>query len=210
MVNPPVSPPPPKLLIVEGVDDKHVVQHLRHVDQEIPPFCISEKEGLTQLLAAIGLELRVENRRALGILVDANDDVQARWNAVTDRLQKEKMVTLPASPDAAGTIVNFSDRTRVGIWLMPDNKSRGELEDFVVCMIPDDDPVWPRSESYIDDIPQGDRKFTHSKTVRAKVHAWLATRQEPRKMGAAIRTGDLHVHRTLCQQFVGWLSDLFA
>ena len=48
----------------------------------------------------------------------------------------------------------------IGVWLMPDNQSTGELEDFVAQMIPPGDPVWPRSEYYIEGIPEPDRKFT--------------------------------------------------
>ena len=29
---------------------------------------------------------------------------------------------------------------------MPDNEAPGELEDFVAGMIPESDPVWPRSQ----------------------------------------------------------------
>ena len=75
---------------------------------------------------------------------------------------------------------------RVGIWLMPNNKVPGELEEFVASMIPDGDPVWPLAKDYVDRIPTKHRKFSDRKILRAKVHSWLATRTEPRKMGAAI------------------------
>ena len=57
---------------------------------------------------------------------------------------------------------------RIGIWLMPDNRSTGELEDFVGSMIPSADPVWPRAEAFIDGIPPSDRKFAPSKTSGPK------------------------------------------
>ena len=92
---------------------------------------------------------------------------------------------------------------------MPDNESGGELEDFVALMIPSEDPVWPRSNTYIDAIPTHDRKFGATKTTRAKVHSWLATRDDPRQMGLAIRTRDLDVDGELCERFAGWLRRLF-
>ena len=58
---------------------------------------------------------------------------------------------------------------RVGIWLMPDNASTGELEDFVMQLIPEDDSVWPLSKQYIGEIPQADRKFREDKTRRAEL-----------------------------------------
>ena len=99
---------------------------------------------------------------------------------------------------------------RVGVWLMPDNESPGELEDFVAQMIPDGDPVWPLSQDYIDGIPVSDRKFTAGKTLRAKIHAWLAAREDPRQMGAAIGTYDLDIGGDLCTRFTAWLDMLFG
>ncbi len=92
---------------------------------------------------------------------------------------------------------------------MPDNQSPGELENFIIKMIPAGDPVWPRSETYIDGIPEEDREFKEGKILRAKVHAWLATRGEPRKMGLAIKTKDLDIASVTCVSFVAWLRELF-
>ena len=98
---------------------------------------------------------------------------------------------------------------RIGVWIMPDNISDGELENFVAQMVPTGDPVWPRSEGYIASIPESEREFIEKKTTRAIVHAWLATREDPRQMGTAIRAGDLDIDSALCQRFLAWLQRLF-
>ena len=90
---------------------------------------------------------------------------------------------------------------------MPNNHSVGELEDFVVQMIPPNDKVWPLAQCYIDRIPNP--LFSASKTLRAQLHAWLAAREDPRQMGLAIRAKDLDVDGELCQRFVVWLARLF-
>ena len=77
-------------------------------------------------------------------------------------------------------------------------------------MIPTNDPVWPRSAAYVDGIPATDRKFASEKALRAKVHSWLATRAEPRKMGAAIGAGDLNVEAPDVVRLVAWLRRLFG
>ncbi|MDE2799539.1 MAG: hypothetical protein OXI94_12820 [Gemmatimonadota bacterium] len=195
-----------RVLLVEGTDDEHVVRHLRLRHRAMPQFSIQNKEGIEKLLDDIGLEILAPGRKAIGIIVDANDDLDARWDAVTDRLRDEN-IEVPNSPDPTGTII--SSTPRVGLWLMPDNTSPGELENFVSEMIPDDDPIWPRSQHYIDDIPETDRKFTEKKILRAKVHAWLATREDPRPMGTAIRARDLHIDGTLSTTFAKWLRQLF-
>ena len=93
---------------------------------------------------------------------------------------------------------------------MPDNGSSGELEDFIMRMIPADDPVWPRAKCYIDGIPEAERKFKLQKTQRARIHAWLAARKEPRKMGAAIGAGDLDTGAPIATDLIAWLRRLFG
>ena len=93
---------------------------------------------------------------------------------------------------------------------MPDNESHGELEDFVVQMIPEDDPVWPLSKCYIEGIPEAHRKFSEKKKLRAQLYAWLAAREDPRLMGVAIRANDLDVDGTLSRRFAAWLTNLFG
>ena len=92
---------------------------------------------------------------------------------------------------------------------MPDNESSGELEDFVKQMIPTGDPVWSLSQRYIDGIPQANRKFADRKKLRAQLYAWLATREDPKKMGSAIGAHDLNMDGILCKKFVVWLMALF-
>ena len=77
-------------------------------------------------------------------------------------------------------------------------------------MIPCDDPVWLLSKCYIKGTPVEWRPFSEGKTVRAEVYAWLAARAEPRRMGTAIRTGDLDDSGALAMRFASWLEKLFS
>jgi hypothetical protein len=176
-------------------------------------FWIIEKEGKDKLIDSIVLEARTPGRTVLGIVLDANNNPDARWQALTDRLNRLRqedhfdLPELPDKPEPSGTIIE--GRLRIGIWLMPDNRSTGELEDFVGSMIPSGDPVWPLAEAYIEGIPPAERKFAPGKIQRAKVHAWLATREEPRRMGLAIKARDLVTDGANSAAFVDWLRTLF-
>ena len=213
--------PPERVLLVEGQDDLHVVRQICERNPTMPEFDILPQGGKDRLLRAIGPETNAEGRRAVGILMDADDDLDAQWQAIVNRLRQRDQryehfnpSDLPAYPVATGTIIETAGAIpdaslRIGIWLMPDNRSTGELEDFVANMIPAADPVWPRAEAYIEGIPQADRKFTTGKIQRAKVHAWLAAREAPRPMGLAVKAGDLDTNAANSTVFVDWMRTLF-
>lgn len=197
--------PARKVLLVEGASDEHVVRHLCRRHQNMPAFHIIDKRGFQNLKSAIGPEIKVSGRTALGILVDANDRPTDRWTQILHQVT-QAVGQVPTQMVRSGTILGV--RPRVGIWLMPDNQTTGELENFIEQLIPVGDPVWPRAQGYIDGIPVADRKF--KKVLRAQIHAWLATREEPRKMGAAIGIGDLDAAALPAQQFSNWLRRLFG
>ena len=199
--------PTDRVLLVEGPDDKHTVLNLCGVSANMPTFDIDDKEGAPNLLKSIRGEILMEGRTAVGIVLDANGDPNGRWQAVAGRL-RDADIQPPEAPAPTGIIIEGNPR--VGVWLMPDNQSCGELENFVERMIPCDDAVWPLSQDYIDGIPEANRKFTEGKILRAKVHAWLAARKVPRKMGQAIGAGDLNVETVDAENFVTWLRKLFT
>lgn len=201
------DPPARWALLVEGDDDEHVVRHLCNKHQQnISDLKIINKGGFDNLVKAIGPEYKASGRKVLGILVDANDDFSARWESIKDHLRNTG-VNPPEKMQPEGTIIE--GQPRIGIWIMPDNGSDGELEDFIQQLIPTDDPVWPLAKCYIDGIPDCARKFKQGKILRAMIHAWLATCKEPRKMGAAITANDLNASAPPAQQFIDWVQRLF-
>ena len=180
-------------------------------------FIIADKGGVHPLLDSIPGEVKVDGRRALGIVLDADESVSDRWADVASQLEEAGIAGVPDGPEPEGVCIDGSPPIegsaplpRIGIWVMPDNESPGALEDFVSGMVPDDDPVWPLSESYIDGIPEHLRKFTAGKARRAKVYAWAATRAQPGRMGAAIKARDLETDGELATRFPGWLRRLFG
>lgn len=200
-----------RVLLVEGSTDEHVARHIR-IRASIPEFKIDPKGSVEELLASIPDEVRVDGRAALGVMLDANDHPAGRWQAMADRLRKAG-IDLPSFPQPKGIVIDSDPSKglpRVGVWMMPDNESSGELEDFLKEMLPPNDPVWPHAQAYIDGIPQPHRKFQEGKRLRAQVHAWLAAREDPRLPGLAIRAHDLEIGGPLCLRFTAWLRDLFG
>lgn len=214
-------------LLVEGQDDKHVVwQICRRAgttfsvarsgsDMSVTllssavTFGIAEKGNFRAVLDAIETEILYPGRQALGIIVDADAQPTQRWGQLKDAFPAA--VPLPATPNPAGVIIpEQTGAPRIGVWMMPDNKSPGELENFVKQMIPPAAPVWTDAQRYIDNIQPAARKFAPGKADKAKLYAWLATLKEPARMGAAIGNGDLQTNLSLCPTFLHWLQRLFS
>jgi hypothetical protein len=198
------------VMLVEGLSDRHFVSHIKNRLVPSLSFDIEAKEGLSTLIQSIYGEVSLNTRQIVGILVDADNDPDKRWDEVSSRLS-ESGISVPSSPNSEGTIIyQKPSKPRVGIWIMPDNHSSGELEDFVIEMIPDHDAVWPRSVGYVDGIPIKERKFAPSKTARAKLYAWLATCERAPHIGAAIGDGVFDLQTDGCQAFVRWIERLFG
>ena len=202
------------LLVVEGKDDLHVISHLSGRAAPSLTFGIRDYEGIDNVLGSINGHVDTPGRPAVGFVMDSDRDPNQAWHRVQGEFAKAvRAVALPDRPDPNGTIISENPGTgepRIGIWMMPDNTSPGELEDFVAEMIPEDDRVWPLSRRYVNQIPLAERKFAENKTGRAQVHAWLAVQEDPRPMGLAIRTQDLQIANLLSQTFLAWLNRLFA
>ena len=199
-----------QVIVVEGVNDKHVITHLLDRSGRAARVEVIDHDGLDKLLGGIRALVGSAENRVIGIIVDANDKPLNRKQAVIGQLSRSG-VEVPEDLDSNGTIIPETDTLpRIGIWMMPDNVSTGELEHFVAAMIPDDDPIWPRAEAYIEGIPAVHRAFRPQKETRAKVLSWIATREEPGFMGQAISRGDLRTDGELCQRFIAWLDRLFV
>ena len=198
-----------RVLLVEGVSDAGVVRALRDKFVDRESFKIRPKDGFSNLLKSIGPEVKAPDRQVVGILADANSKPEARWQDIRKSLSDLSLsVELPDEPDAGGTIIDASPR--IGVWLMPGNADGTEHEDFVLAMIPNQDPILPQAWRYIEGIDMRDREFKADKQHHAVLHAWLATREDPGLMGAAIQAGYLKTDGDLCQAFVEWLRKLFA
>ena len=214
------------VLLVEGQDDKHFVWQLcKKVNFPFQPqrskvdfdigvngkvFQVLDKGNRTDLIGSLQLELKAPNRMTVGILMDSDENVMDCWKVLGQELAQSG-VHLPSSPEAAGTVIPGCGRIpRTGIWLMPDNQSPGELEDFVWTMIPNGDSVLPLSKDYIGKISESDRRFRKEKNRKAVLYAWLAARKEPGRMGAAVGASDLEVNVQSCSKFLCWLERLFG
>jgi hypothetical protein len=112
------------------------------------------------------------------------------------------------APDQNGTIIEQEGFSTIGIWLMPDNKLPGILEDFISFLVPDDDTLWKRAKKCLEHISPDERRF--SSESKALVHTWLAWQEEPgTPLGQAIRARYLDAKAPYAKKLVDWLNRLF-
>ena len=218
------------IILVEGTDDAHVIAHICHKaglgfpyilddqnnyekkDENPNDFAIKNPKsegGYPRLKESIKFEFSSPNKcDFIGIVADANDNPKSRWQSICNELQKSNVINTPTEPvDKGAVFQGINAEQKIGIWLMPDNRSPGELEDFVKTMIPENDKIWERAEKYIEGIVK-DKLSTSplTKLTKAKVSAWLAAQEEPSPMGVSIKKGDLIIDGPQCSEFIEWLS----
>lgn len=201
------------VLLVEGADDEHVIKHLcahhgvPHLDE------IANSGGVPQLIESFPVRLKESDVEALGVVVDADTNLQARWEALRDRLREARYDPVPQTPLEGGTILPSPAGTllpRVGIWLMPDNRTSGIPEDFLRFLVPVDSPLLTHVEHSVDGIPPAERRFSDQDRPKAVIHTWLAWQEHPGKpLGTAITVRYLDAGVQEAGAFIDWLRRLF-
>ncbi len=200
-------------LLVEGKDDQHVIWALcqqHHVPEEFDVIVPPPDGGIDAMLKDIPIRLKESGLTALGIVVDADENLQSRWESVWDRFQQAGY-PVPEAPSLDGFIATPTDRPCVGVWLMPDNQVSGMLENFVSHLIPSDDMLKSIAEETLHTIEaKGLNRYKALHQPKALIHTWLAWQDPPgRPMGQAITAQLLQHHQPLAYRFIEWLNRLF-
>ncbi len=213
------KPPPvkPQQLVVEGKNDRHVIWALCEQHQLPETFSVEvpfaeDGQGIEVLLAELPIRLKQENLRTLGIVIDADRDLSARWQAVRQRFNENGYHAIPESPLPEGWVYAPPNLPKVGVWLMPDNQLPGMLENFVARLIAEDDPLLHTATSVLRDIEKVElNRYALVQHPKALIHTWLAWQQTPgMPMGQAITARVLDSNSLLAIAFVEWLKRLFA
>ncbi len=200
------------LLLVEGENDQHVVWSLlKHY--EVPRrFEVVDKNGIDNLLEAFEGELIRIVEGTVGVIIDADTDLAARWASLNHILKSSGYNSIPKDPVPGGAVIRQEKKPVVGIWLMPENTIPGKLEDFVGFLRPQDDLLWPMVDEAVLKVKTLEEKhrFRDVHESKARIHTWLAWQKEPGKpMGQAITARYLDADASHAQQLIAWIRKLF-
>ncbi|MDR2840368.1 MAG: hypothetical protein LBV75_03745 [Paludibacter sp.] len=197
-----------KKLLVEGKDDQHVVWALCEKLNIPEIFDVVDSEGIDKLFDRLKAECSIKKSDIIGIIIDADNDLQARWISVRDILIKNNF-KVPENFPKEGLITDT--KPKIGVWIMPDNNTNGMLEDFISFLVPENDKLMPIAIETLQNIEnQGlDKYKTHK--PKTKIHTWLAWQEEPGKpLGQSITNKALSTDNETCRKFAVWLKKLFT
>ena len=207
----------PYQLLVEGPDDLNSVIHLmaRHDfdwddEQSARPF-VSARGGVDPLLRDGAEFFKSAAYQRIGIVLDANADLAARWVQIRDRARKAE-IDLPELPKPEGTIVSGrTSDSRIGVWLMPDNSSSGTLEHFLNKLISAGDPIRAYADEVVVEARQRGARCQEKDHVKSALHTWLAWQEVPAlPFGTAMKAEYFDKDSEDARRFVAWFNRLFV
>ena len=213
-------------LHVEGTDDVHAIKHVlfrhgfdcptkgdsRSADEfsgNVPE--IKAAGGERRVLAAMETAITVSTGRSVGFVLDADAVAENRWQAVRDRLGTFEL-NLPDSIPEDGFVGDIAEfKVRVGVWLMPDNRRSGALEQFLQDLIEEGNPLLPVAVRSTENAKAEGADFPESSSNKAVLHAWLAWQETPGlPYGSAISARYFRADSTAATAFVQWYKNVFG
>jgi hypothetical protein len=211
----------PKQLIVEGEDDRAVIIHLMrcHIpgwpeDKESAPVYIDVGRSADQILdpVFIGVKLKQSALKALGLIIDADNNFVGRWQRVKQLLSSH-FPSLPTEMPKTGLIVSNHDGLRLGVWLMPDCGSNGMMETFLKFLVPettDAQVLWQHAENSFEEARTKGSPCRSAHADKARIHTWLAWQDPPgERLGLALRRRILDPKSQHATPFVTWFKTLY-
>lgn len=204
------------VLLVEGKDDQHVIWSLLEYYKVPETFVVNDCDGIDNLLHEVSLRLTTPTMYTrMGVVMDADVNIQGRYDALCSILESTGKYDLSQVVlSERGTLIKSLDENYpvIGLWLMPDNRSNGMLEDFVMALADVEDELMHESDVVLSSLEQRSlNRYSSVHRSKAKIHTYLAWQEEPGKpMGQAITAKVLHAESESARVFVEWIKSLFT
>lgn len=204
------------ILRVEGKDDHHAIRHLlkRHgVDPLSVDIKGAEEEDASdknKLLTGMKAEVMTSNDKAIGFVLDADGPPKDLWRSVRTRL-KGTGLTLPDEIPEGGFVgYTVTFQARVGVWLMPDNRRSGAIEEFLQDLIAKGDALLQLAETSTTSAKGLGAAFPNTHRPKAVLHTWLAWQERPGVLyGTAIKARYFQHDSPAAIAFVDWFKRVF-
>ena len=224
-----------RLILVEGTTDRDVLMALSgNLKKE--DFRVA---GSFSLLCEQIRMVMGENPQSMAVVFDANGEPTAQWRMVrqnilnayalafknisaSQRCRLDNLIpkTLTGKTAAGVWVKDYKPwihghKSKLGLWMMPDNAKEGELEHFLADMISDDDDCWKDAQEFVGKVSKKRKQlhprkiFPQQKIKKAEIHAWLAVQERPGKSpAAAVKEGMFGADSTASKNLQNWMEQL--
>lgn len=205
------------LLLVEGREDLRIVPHV--IERAGIPWGpkgaevvrVHPVEGYENLASQFRAQLKGAGLRRVGVLVDANSNPAARWQSLVDTMRVE--CELPESPPVGGFVVPRTlSGKRLGVWMLPDNTTRGMMETFLLALRPSVNPPLHEHVEQATDAARHHHGARYREVHRDKalIHTWLAWQDPPgMQLHDAVKAALLDSTLPYAEPFVAWFKALY-
>lgn len=204
-----------KILFVEGINDREVIYRIENA-YSLRGICeIKKCDNVDQVIFSFDLYIN-ENAskvQSVGIIIDADISFADRWKSVRNLLVATNNYIVPEVLPAEGLILDSTKtgKPRVGVWIMPNNRDNGMLEDFLLRQIPQEDDVLPFVDETLGELKA--RKIQKYKDVhisKARAHTYLAWQENPEcTLAIAIEKNYFASNSQEVEAFAAWMQNLY-
>jgi hypothetical protein len=200
-------------LLVEGHGDRRLLPEL--LEKHGVPW---PKNAVPVFIHALGsrdidrqtlnIQLKNAGLRRLGIIFDADVDANECWLSIRGMLPTTQ---LPKELPAQGLVTTLPSGVRFGVWLMPDNVSRGMMETLLLLLRPNgNQPLLEHVTDATDDAVRLGATFKPVHRDKALVSTWLAWQDPPgQQLHEAVRSSTFDSGSLAAGPFVRWFRELF-
>ena len=183
-------------------------------NKERAPIYIKIGNGAEEILTNKYLltALKEPGLSTLGVLLDADQNpAQNRYG----RIRSQVEIYFPNLPDQlpkTGLIAENDNHLRFGVWIMPDNQSRGDLELFLKELVPDEnETIWQYAVEAVGTAQTKGCPCKENHCSKANLYTWLAWQNPPgQSPGRALTQKILDPKLEKAAHFVKWFMDLYA
>ena len=205
-----------KKLLVEGAEELRVIPQLMEANgvtwnRGEEPLNIINCDGVENLLKPkyISAQLKTPNGLThLGIVIDADEEPDNRWKSLYNACLPN-IPNFPQNLPAAGLIITLESGIKFGVWMMPDNQSRGMLETFLAYLVPDNN-LWQYTQNKVIEAKQQGATYRDYHLDKANIHTYLAWQDPPGKqLHDAVKQKILNQSHPQSVNFLRWLQELY-
>ncbi len=200
-----------QFLLVEGKNDLHVISALCNKISVEKNFTIIDCEGVDKLFESIPVWFKKSGLKTIGIIIDADTNISSRWILLKEIIKNLDFIVNDSIPEG-GLLLTNNKGIKLGIWIMPNNKTTGMLEDFISFLVPEGDRLKSIVYETLDKVEkQGLNKYKPIHRSKAFIHNWLSYQETPgTPLGLAITKEYLTTNSETCTKLGEWLKNLFT